>query len=379
MRRAKDTTNGCRQAAGEPIGSRHGLHGAGPAGSGNGASDTAMANELRAVSEALSVGADRRIANSPESEPSGNVDRVSSGRGLSSRSMDQAENIARASDRTRFVIVSRRGLIATFKAIVLNSLKQLLPAPWYWRFVAWRIGQFDAELHLLRYLCDRSKTSIDVGASSGSYTVHLLNHSAKCHAFEPRPDAAMYLARRLTARPNARLCVEAVALSDRTGVTPLRVVTAETGRSTIEAANPVERAGAIEILTVPTRRLDDYAGIIDDSVGCIKIDVEGHEEAVLRGAARILARDHPSLIIEIEERHKRESISAVRRYLAALGYQGFFFRGGRLHPIESFRLDTHQNVSKILQQVDGESAYVNSFLFFPVGSLTRIRHLIDDR
>ncbi|HJR68890.1 MAG TPA: FkbM family methyltransferase [Gammaproteobacteria bacterium] len=275
-------------------------------------------------------------------------------------------------------VVTRSGLITTFKALVSSALKRLLPAPWYWRFLAWRVGHFDAELRLLRYLCDKTKASIDVGASTGSYTVHLLKHSAKCHAFEPRPDAAAYLARRLTARPNSRLCVEAVALSDHTGEVPLRVVTAETGRSTIEAANPLESAGDIELHRVPTRRLDDYANLLEP-VGCIKIDVEGHEAAVLRGARSILARDHPSLIVEIEERHKRGAIGVVRRYLGELGYRGFFFRRGRLHPLESFSVDTHQDVAKITARVDGESAYVNNFLFLAADSLANARDLIATR
>ena len=257
-----------------------------------------------------------------------------------------------------------------------NGLKATLPAPWYWRFLAWRIGHCDAELRLLRYLCDGNRASIDIGASAGGYTVHLLNHSTKCYAFEPRPDAGEYLNRLLTARPHPRLRVVTVALSDRTGEASLKVVTADTGRSTIEVANPVERAGAIEVLTVPTRRLDDYVEIMEP-VGCIKIDVEGHEEAVLRGAASILLRDRPSLIIEIEERHKPGSLTAVRRYLGELGYRGFFFRGGRLHQIESFRLDAHQNVVEIAAKVGGESAYINNFLFFALESLPKVRHLID--
>ena len=132
------------------------------------------------------------------------------------------------------------------------------------------------------------------------------------------------------------------------------------------------------MLTVTTRRLDDYADLMEP-VGCIKIDVEGHEEAVLHGAANILRRDHPSLIIEIEERHKPGSLAAVRRYLGELGYRGFFFRGGHLRAIESFDLDKQQNVAEIAAKVAGESAYINNFLFFAVDALPKVRHLIDAR
>jgi FkbM family methyltransferase len=265
----------------------------------------------------------------------------------------------------------------TAKALIREGLKHMLPAPLFWRFLAWRAGYFDLELLLIHYLCDKTKVSIDIGASIGSYTVHLLNHSRKCYAFEPRRDSAAYLVERLGARSNPRLCVEAVALSDHTGDAQLKVLVNDTGRSSIEKENPVERLGEVDVLTVPTRRLDDYDAI--EPVGCIKIDVEGHEDAVLRGAKRILLRDHPSLIIEIEERHKCRSVSTVKDFLGELGYKGFFFRGNRLNPIESFRVEKHQDISNIVYNVNKENKYVNNFLFFANESLAKVRHLIESR
>lgn len=272
--------------------------------------------------------------------------------------------------------IARLDRFDMIKEFARERLKHLLPAPFFWRFLAWRIGHFDPELQLIRHLCDRTKVSIDVGASSGSYTVHMLNFSTKCYAFEPRPDSAVYLAGRLAARSHPRLRMETVALSDRTGDAQLRVVMNDTGRSSIEKENPVEQLGQVKVFTVPTKRLDDYDAI--EPVGCIKIDVEGHEEAVLRGARRLLLRDHPSLLIEIEERHKRGSISTVSSFLAELGYQGFFFRRNRLHPIGLFRVEEHQNVANLSGDINVENKYVNNFLFFASESLPKVRHLIDE-
>ena len=103
------------------------------------------------------------------------------------------------------------------------------------------------------------------------------------------------------------------------------------------------------------------------------------EDAVLRGANRLLARDRPSLLVEIEERHKPGSIRTITRYLGERGYRGFFFRRKRLHAIECFNVDTQQEVSKVGEKVDGECVYVNTFLFLAADSLARVRHLIDDR
>jgi FkbM family methyltransferase len=258
--------------------------------------------------------------------------------------------------------------------LIGRGLRNVLPAPAYWRILAWRIGCFDPEVRLLSYLCDPAKVSIDVGASIGSYTVHLLNHSRRCYAFEPRPDAAAYLAWRLAADSSPRLRVEVVALSDRAGSAQLRVPAGEAGRSTIERANAVERMGGVEVHTIRTRRLDDYGDI--ETVGCIKIDVEGHEDAVLRGARRTLLRDRPSLIVEIEERHKRNSVATVNGYLGALGYEGYFFRRDRLHPIEAFRVEEHQDVSCLGAGNVDEERYVNNFVFLAHDALAKLRRLV---
>ena len=57
---------------------------------------------------------------------------------------------------------------------------------------------------------------------------------------------------------------------------------------------------AVQSIDVPVKRLDD---LHLDQVGLIKIDVEGHELAVLRGAADTLTRNRPAVLAEAEERH----------------------------------------------------------------------------
>jgi FkbM family methyltransferase len=260
----------------------------------------------------------------------------------------------------------------TVTAYLGKGVKFVLPAPAYWRALAWKIGNFDPEVRLLPYLCDKTRVSIDVGASGGAYTVHMLIHSSKCYAFEPRRTGAALIVQRLGSTP--RLRVETVALSDRSGSAQLKILTGDKGRSSIERTNPVEQLGEVERVTVPMRRLDDYDDI--GTVGCIKIDVEGHEEAVLRGARQMLLRDHPSLIVEIEERHKRNSVGAVRNFLGELGYAGFFFRRERLSSIEAFRVEEHQDVSNIEGDNADREKYVNNFVFIASRSLAKVQHLI---
>ena len=153
----------------------------------------------------------------------------------------------------------------------LNLPRRLL---WRARISRWNIGYPDPELRHLSGLCNASKISVDVGASLGLYTSHLLGHSAEVWAFEPRRSAAAELERHFSGSP---VRVHTVALSDADGETTITICGSDLGRSTLEKSNPVP--GEEEVVT--TRRLDSFD--LRD-VGFIKIDVEGHEGAVLRGA-----------------------------------------------------------------------------------------------
>ena len=64
--------------------------------------------------------------------------------------------------------------------------------------------------------------------------------------------------------------------------------------------NPLSTGDTVETIRVPLRTLDSYNL---SNIGFIKIDVEGHELDVLRGAEVTLRRDQPNLLIEIENRH----------------------------------------------------------------------------
>lgn len=180
-------------------------------------------------------------------------------------------------------------------------------------FRALRRGE--RELRLVPMLADPKRVSIDVGANRGVWTEMLRRHSRAVLAFEPNPKLFRELSRRLgpgaTALP--------VALSDASGAAELRVPRRRKGYSNQGATLAHDSLGdcAYGAVSVPTRRLDEIE--IGD-VGLIKIDVEGHEAAVLRGAAGLIARFRPVLVIEMEEKHLHRPIADAIAEVAALGY-----------------------------------------------------------
>jgi len=158
-----------------------------------------------------------------------------------------------------------------------------------------------------------------------------------------------------------------VALSDRAGQATLRILVDDPGRSTIEAMNLLEDedGSAQTEIVVPARRLDDYAL---DNVGFIKIDVEGHELAVLRGGAQTIRHNRPTLLMEIEDRHRENALSEVTAFMTALGYSGFFLDGHQVRPLDDFNHAKHQdrrNISGWKSNWAKTGTYINNFIFIP--------------
>jgi FkbM family methyltransferase len=220
------------------------------------------------------------------------------------------------------------------------------------------------EIRFLPILCKTGKTSIDVGAAHGSYTIHMDEYSKDIIAFDPIPDNIKYL-KKMIYHNNINAKVEPIALSDKKGISILNMIEKDLGRSTIESTNILEdkNGNKIKQLIIRTKTMDMYDF---NNVGCIKIDVEGHEYAVLNGAIETIRNNKPALIIELEERHRMNSISDVNDFLKPLGYNGYFFQNKKLLEIKHFSVSEHQNVKHIGNYTDNykrKGDYINNFIF----------------
>jgi FkbM family methyltransferase len=213
----------------------------------------------------------------------------------------------------------------------------------------------EPELRLLPVMCRADAVAVDVGANEGFFSQHLLLISRKVVAFEPLPQ----MLSRLRARYANKMEIVAVVLSDRSGEGELRYREGGYMTATIAESNrsALESGGVVETVKVPMRTLDSYRL---SNVGFIKIDVEGHEEAVLHGGLETLRREMPNLMIEIEERHAPGSLARVSNLLMGLGYVGFYLSGQALSPVEQFDPSRDQLINN-----SETGRYINNFLFFP--------------
>jgi FkbM family methyltransferase len=165
----------------------------------------------------------------------------------------------------------------------------------------------------------------------------------------------------------SRIEVRQVALSDRDGTARLRVPHLDTGYASIEPENTLtdHTPEHVRTIEVPTRRLDALS--LED-VGFMKVDVEGHEEAVLRGAVETIETNRPNLLLELEERHSAGCIPRVRDLLHQRGYTGVVLRGRTIRSLETFDPVRHQ------AQEDARH-YVRNFIFVPSDREDRVAAL----
>jgi Methyltransferase FkbM domain len=127
---------------------------------------------------------------------------------------------------------------------------------------------------------------------------------------------------------------------------------------------------------VPTLRLDDYGF---KSVALVKIDVEGHEQAVLRGAEETLRQCSPTILVELEERHCPGTVRNVSAFLSTLGYDGFFILDGAVMPISEFVQSSHQNPAHIGTWKEywvRRGVYVHNFFFLPSSRKQRLHEAL---
>jgi FkbM family methyltransferase len=173
----------------------------------------------------------------------------------------------------------------------------------------------------------------DVGANVGRWSESMLAAASEAgremdlrlHAFEPD---SLAFARLTTALGGTKASLSRTALSDRQGTSPFHVVGPAAGTNSLY---PVPGTSQMATEQVATITLDSYAeqsGVARFAL--VKIDAEGHDLAVLRGARALLA-EHRIAVAQFEYNHRwilaRFFLRDAFEFLLALGY-----RVGKLTP-----------------------------------------------
>ena len=214
----------------------------------------------------------------------------------------------------------------------------------------WIRGRKD--IKILKYLTNKEKNSIDVGAYKGVYTFLIAKYSKKVYAFEPNPKSFNILKKSVSKNVE----VFSYGISKKSGINFLKIPKGKKGFSNQGGSlRNIKLDKNFKKIKVNIKKLDD---LNLKNIGFIKIDAEGSELDVLNGAKMLIKKYKPTLLIEIEERYILGSIEKSLKKILDLGYNGFALIGEVVTPLKYF--DGNKN-----HRIDyGPNFHANAFIFF---------------
>lgn len=148
---------------------------------------------------------------------------------------------------------------------------------------------------ILKKFLKNNHNCIDVGCHKGEILDLMLTYSpqGKHYAFEPIP----YLFENLKVKYAHKATLYPYALSDKSGSTTFNLVKNAPAYSGIQKRKYAVKNPEIEEINVELKTLDELIPT-DEKIHFIKIDVEGGEFGVLKGAKSLLKRNKPIILFE---------------------------------------------------------------------------------
>ncbi|MFZ2739258.1 MAG: FkbM family methyltransferase [Burkholderiaceae bacterium] len=160
--------------------------------------------------------------------------------------------------------------------------------------------------------------AVDVGANIGNHSLYFSEHFEQVVSLEPNPRVFELLCFNVKLRGN---------------IQPFNIGASDTGGEMALSFSPGNWGGGQLVggsqdqsntFSVTVKRLDELDALASRSVGLIKIDVEGHELPVLKGAIKLLLRSRPGILFEQQPADIAQGSSAVVDWLKSNGYDQFY-------------------------------------------------------
>jgi FkbM family methyltransferase len=179
----------------------------------------------------------------------------------------------------------------------------------------YQTGRLDYDRGMLDFLVPHIKkdmAALDIGAFIGTHTFEYLKHATSVMSFEPNPAAFQCLSHNCPKATRLN-----VALGEKSMTKYWIRIVPNYGASYL--SNEPEG----DCLPVPVVSLDTI-GILPEKIGYMKIDAEGEELFILRGAKQTILQHMPNMCMEINHASlERTHTSAPEIYdlLESYGYE----------------------------------------------------------
>lgn len=222
----------------------------------------------------------------------------------------------------------------------------------------------NSEQWLIEQVAPRSSTFIDVGANIGEWAATFLAHMPgreRALLFEPADYAMQELKRRFEKMPDISLVQSAV--SDVAGESTF--YEEPEGGATSSLLSGYSKSDATKRV-VPVTTLDEEARKQQlDRIDCLKIDTEGYDLHVLRGAVKLLS-NHRIGIIQFEYGNAwplaGSTLYAAYNFLGTFGYQMFLLKSNSLLKLDYDRYGEYFRYSNYVAVAPGWYKWAQQFI-----------------
>lgn len=186
------------------------------------------------------------------------------------------------------------------------------------------------------------KVFVDIGAHVGTYSITMATKASRCIAFECTPKTYNYLCANIALHDlHDTVTAHNVAIGDFNGTTQLYIRDSKDGGANgCRKFESLETATQSRCVDVPIRTLDSFQL---SNIGLLKIDVEGFELGVLRGAVETLSTNgHPKFLFESWHEQQpnvpgKELRAELFDYIDSIGYRVVPIRGWKDNFLAEYR------------------------------------------
>jgi FkbM family methyltransferase len=209
-----------------------------------------------------------------------------------------------------------------------NPEKCAVAREMYWGGGTFRNGADRTALDTVLRLSREASLFLDIGAYTGLFALAVARAHPEidCHAYEIVPDNYLLLWQNVMENGLVgRVRPELIGIGAGAGTIHVPRITAHGVLPSSVDLSAASRGG----VTIPVRSLDElYPDFVGQAV--LKIDVEGFEWEVLRGAEDLIARVKPDIVCEVLRR--APNIAEMTAFLARHGYAWYHISEGQLLP-----------------------------------------------
>lgn len=182
-------------------------------------------------------------------------------------------------------------------------------------------GFLDTGIGNLFSLCKKNFTVIDIGTNIGWVALNFarISQTGRVIGFEPDPFNYNECKKNIDRNALLNLTVLPYGLGETSAEVGMEVRTPDN-----RGGNRIAPKGGSSSVTVYIKQLDDINEVsLLPAIHLMKLDVEGYELKVLRGAADTLQKHKPTLFIEIDDENLRDQGDSAKDLISFLELNGY--------------------------------------------------------